>query len=173
VGDILLSEVFGGSPDYVEVQNRKGCAVDLDPYVVRHRGGCESSATEYGFPPGSIVDAGGVFRLVDNDAVALMLNERPMGTNVCDYDGQVTGYTALCLGACDLNGCSNVFDFAQRSYMLSTTPPGGPPCASFDTPIDTTSMIAGMGQGTQRTGFSGGPLSWLSADWTIAPHSRD
>jgi cysteine-rich repeat protein len=164
---LVLDEVHGANPTFVELLDRGACDVDLDPFVLRHQpaGG---AVFNYSFPPGALVAAGGVFRMVE--APAVYANESSTGGAIADAsDG--SGWTMLCLGLCDVAACTNVRDYLSRAGAAGP-PAGAPACASFSpAPFDVTGLAAPESVG--RNAFDGAPLLWLESDWAAGTYTRN
>jgi hypothetical protein len=161
--DILLSEVFGGSPDYIEVINT--CSVPWDIGGLTIRADSLTAGGSYTFPANTIVPAGGVFRLVEMSS-CVGANEICYGSNIFDNPTD-SGWIALCDGPCDTVACTNFIDYFEKGF-----PFGMPLCADF-TPAGVVVTGSTASESATRIAFNGGGVAGLQSDWTVAIYSRD
>ncbi len=168
VDDLRLSEVYGGSPTYLELTNQGSCVVDAGGVTLLFRLGCDAAVRAFTLPPGSILSPGSSFRVVSLFD-STMSNEVHTGANLCDsVTGQ--GWVMLCDGPCDLSGCTNVVDYFEKQG--GSAPVSPPACASFSpAPVDVSGATAG--DSATRSAFNGGGAAGLQADWSVAPMSRN
>jgi hypothetical protein len=160
--DILLNEVFGGSPDYIEVINTCSIPWDIGGLQIRWD---MCDANTYTFPASTIVPPGGTFRLVESSS-CMLPNEICFGMNICD-NPTGSGWVTLCDGACDVATCSNMLDYLEKG-----APSGTPVCAGFTpNPLDVSGTMSN--ESASRVAYDGGGANGLLTDWAVLPISRD
>ncbi|MFC1482608.1 kelch repeat-containing protein, partial [Myxococcota bacterium] len=164
---VRLSEVSGGSPDFIEIVNNGSCQWDMGGLTVTFRADCASGIESFGVPAGTIVGPGEYLRLVDV-TIGLLPDELYLGFNLCQNPDQEM-WVALCNGPCDLTGCTNFLDYFEQQGF--TPPVDRPACASF-TPAPLNVIAGNSLNSATRVTFNGGGTAGLQSDWTLAPVSR-
>lgn len=162
--DFRLSEVYGDSPDYIEIVNTGSCTLDTSGLQLRWYLGCDTSVQTYTLPSRSVA-AGGVLRMVDQSTSDP--DEIYLGRNIC-HTYYEEGWVALCNGTCS-STCSNYLDYMEMSGS-STSPVSTPSCASF-TPSPLYMGGATSTQSATRTAYSGSGAAGLQSDWTRTTYS--
>lgn len=166
IHDFRLSEVFGGSPDYIEIINTGTCTLSTSGLNLRWRLGCDTSTVTYALPARSVA-AGAVLRIVESGTTA-STGEIQYSDNIChnEYD---EGWIALCQGPCDTT-CSNYLDYFEQSGS-GVSPSSPPTCADF-TPSPLYGGSATSSQSATRVAYSGGGAMGVQSDWTLQSYSR-
>ena len=166
---VRINEVFGGTPDSIEVINTGTCAVDLGDFSLAYRFAGGTGHVDFTFASGTTLPGGGVYRVLD-DAGALLPNEVYAGVNI-NHSVAGFGWVALCEGAtCAVAECTNFVDYVEVS---GATPPTNPPaCAIFHpAPVDTSGFAADDAAGRQH--LFGRRYAGRQGDWAGATFSRD
>jgi hypothetical protein len=163
-GSILLSEVSGATPDFIELVNRGSAPALLDGLTLTFTD--DAGQKSYAVPSGILLQPGGVWRVHDDD-IEVRPNEAYFGAQL-DW-GNNGAWVELCRGACAAD-CSNVLD-----YVVVTTgvaPTGMPTCTTF-TPAPVAGGTGFSSQSLQRIGFTGALANGLASDWVIDDPSRN
>lgn len=168
--DFRLSEVFGGTPDFVELVNTGTCTLDASTVSFRWRLGCDTTDQLYRFPTGTMVAPGSKVRVIDDTLVGT--REYYFGTNICHNEYQ-SGWVALCEGtSCLASSCTNYLDYVEMTGTSGTRPPSYPTCATF-TPAAIYVGALTTTQSTTRIAYTGVGRAGVSSDWAIRTYSRD
>ena len=171
--DLRINEVFGDSPDFIEIINTGTCSLDLDGVTIRfHYDNSCSGDGETGshtFAP-RMLASGAVIRIIDSTSYGVQTNEIYFGSNMCDTS-DTGGWFALCDGACSTSSCTNYLDYVEKSDD-GARPVGAPTCASFTpAPVDVSAGTASWS--INRIGSTGSGRSGRAADWRLSSYSRD
>ncbi|MFK7986869.1 MAG: MopE-related protein [Sandaracinaceae bacterium] len=162
--NMRINEVFGGTPDYIELLNVGNCAVDVGPLAIRYRLEVESSTSVFNLPSYT-VPVGGTYRILDITS-PLAGNEVYAGRNML-HNTEGDAWVALCNGPCN-GSCTNYTDYVEIESETGTAPSGTPSCANF-TPGPVT---AAGGFSITRVDFQGSGINGVEADYTPALASR-
>ena len=166
VDDFRITEVYGDSPDYIEITNTGTCALDIAGLQLRWYLGCDTAAQTYTLPS-RMIPAGETFRIVDS-STGVMANELYMGGNIC-HTYYEQGWVALCNGACS-STCSNYLDYVEMAGS-GTLPMSRPTCATF-TPSPLAMGSATYTQSATRIGYTGSGAAGRQSDWAMRSYSR-
>lgn len=164
-----LHEVYGGTPDYIEVVNTGVCTLDIGGLFVQWstQAFCGGRLLPGSFTfPSATVSPSGVYRVTDSTSPRS--NEVYAGQNICDHP-QAWGWYALCRGPCRAD-CSNMLDYFEK--RSATLPTGTFACASF-LPEPLNALPALFSDSATRVGFTGSGASGSLSDWALRPFSRD
>jgi len=164
--DFRITEVFGGSPDYIEVTNTGSCTQNVNQVAIRFTADCELTPVSYTFPSFNVAP-GGTFRVIDS-TITMGSNEVYFGSNIC-HNPTGEAWVALCLGPCTAT-CSNYIDYVEIQGS-SSAPTSPPTCASF-TPAPVDGSPSTTTTSVTRTSFAGGGTAGRRSDWSVQPLSR-
>ncbi len=166
IQDFQLSEVYGYSPDYIEIVNTGTCTLSTSGLYLSFRLGCDSVTQTYAFPARDVAP-GAHFRVVDV-STGLSSNEVYYGDNLCHYEYEAA-WVALCDGPCSAS-CTNYLDYFEQSGS-SGSPVSTPTCADF-TPSPLYASGASYTQSATRIGYTGSGAAGRQADWALQTYSR-
>jgi hypothetical protein len=165
IHDFRLSELYGDSPDYIEIVNTGTCSLSTSGLVLSWYLGCDTAVQTFTFPARTVAP-GGVLRVLDV-STGLMTNEVYRGSNIC-HTYYEAGWIALCNGACSAT-CTNYLDYFEASG--STTLTARPSCATF-TPAPLAMGSATYTQSSTRIAYTGSGATGRQSDWAVRTYSR-
>ncbi len=159
-----ISEVYGGTPDYVEIVNAGSCTLNVNTLDIDFRLDCDGATQSIALPSATVAP-GGTYRVVD--VTSTLSNEVYFGANIC-HNVSGNGWAALCQGPCN-GSCSNYIDYVEITD--GGGPTGTPGCASF-TPGPFDMSAASGTESATRAAYAGSGAAGLRSDWSVALSTR-